>query len=443
MFGQLVGTTEGLVLCRFLAVNPSAIDAQPPAHSNEAIAAASKPAQNVLNGVPETVVSGGCPRSEPGPGVVLNDKKYFLSKEIFDSNENIDAAIKSKYGQAARIADWNDISVLTERADIERFANAVGLVLQTGRHDCFNVFVSVQGTISPDGINRYFIARHDGVVPENWQPVGKIGADYIDLGRWIYPSPALLAVPVEGQIISQDKIDPAAQPEIVTQPRRLAESRPDFIQGSRAEADAHGPQFEAIRSLVGWIDTSMMSVPDVKKAFSDCQNTLLGAENDVLAKVDAAIQKETSRTTQQQLITLRDHAASVKEAHARAGCLKRLLIPIMLDMNGMGQNTQGNQRCCGDMDQIVLMDGGFLIERLRSRLADLTGVGFSQYLAKLSISDQRPEIVVIGNGDTKNCFMTKLFATPNMFGNYGSVTGGMNCHGKLEDALVEIAKEIP
>ena len=95
------------------------------------------------------------------------------------------------------------------------------------------------------------------------------------------------------------------------------------------------------------------------------------------------------------------------------------------------------------MDQIVLMDGDFLIERLRSRLADLTSVGYDQYLAKLSISDQRPEIVLVGNGDTKNCFMTKLFATPNMFGNYGSVTGGMNCHGKLEDALIEIAKEIP
>lgn len=220
-------------------------------------------------------------------------------------------------------------------------------------------------------------------------------------------------------------------------------SEPNSIQGSRAEATVHGPQFEAIRSLVAWIDMSMMTVPDVKEAFSDCQNTLLDAENDVLAKVDAAIQKETSRTTQQQLITLRDHAASVKAVHARAGCLKRLLIPIMLDVNGMGENTQGNQRCCGNMDQIVLMDGGFLIERLRSRLADLTGVGLGQYMAKLSISDQRSEIVLIGNGDTKNCFMTKLFATPNMFGNYGSVTGGMSCHGKLEDALIEIAKEIP
>ena len=117
--------------------------------------------------------------------------------------------------------------------------------------------------------------------------------------------PALLDGPVEGQIISQDKIDTTARSEIVTQPRRPAKSKPDSIQGSRIEATAHGSQFEAIRSLVGWIDTSMMSAPDVKKAFSDCQNTLLGAENNVLAKVDTAIQKETSRTTQEQLITLR------------------------------------------------------------------------------------------------------------------------------------------
>ena len=234
-----------------------------------------------------------------------------------------------------------------------------------------------------------------------------------------------------------------AQSEVEKQTTRQVESKRDIVQESQRETAVPRTKFGGIQSLVNWIGSSMMSVSEIKEAFSSCQSTLLEAENDVLAKIDIAIQKETSRVRQQQFIILRDQAESVKLTHARAGCLKRLLIPIMLDMNGMGQNTQGNQRCCGDMDQLVLMDGAFLIERLRSRLADLTDVGLGQYLAKLSLSDQKPEIVLIGNGDTKNCFMTKTFAAPNMFGNYGSMTGGMSCHGKLEDALVETAKEIP
>ena len=124
-----------------------------------------------------------CFVENPGQGVVINGYRYLISKHIFDINDNINESIANIYGQNARIADWVELSKLNF-SDLNELADGIGLSRQTSRRECFNLFVSVDDALSPDGKNRYLIARHNGIIPSQWTSLAQLGHNFINLGRW-------------------------------------------------------------------------------------------------------------------------------------------------------------------------------------------------------------------------------------------------------------------
>jgi hypothetical protein len=161
-------------------------------------------------------IRSACTVDAPSPGIIFNGRHYFLSREVFAADENADSAIKAKYGPAARLADWNDIAILSMSQDIKQFADQLGLPHQSNRHDCGNVYVTVNGEAGPDGRNRYFIARHDGVVPDQWFGLSALGDHYIDLGRWTYSAQALISEPAENRAVNDGHL-PSLQVASVSQ----------------------------------------------------------------------------------------------------------------------------------------------------------------------------------------------------------------------------------
>ena len=188
---------------------------------------------------------GGIERSEdtecfvanPKPGIILNKRRYFLSAEVFQAQENVEELIKQKYGPSARLAEWNEISQIANGLDYTKFADEIGLVVQKNRRECFNVFVTLNNISGPDDNRRYFVTRHNGVLPKQWYAIAQIGNNYIDLGRWTYPSQALVVVPVG----RADVIDGTVA-EISISPTHSGE--PHLPKGAGSEAV---PIFEDIK----------------------------------------------------------------------------------------------------------------------------------------------------------------------------------------------------
>src|ERR1700730_3543453 len=147
-----------------------------------------------------TVTSHSCYSTTPNPGVLVNGLLYFLSKEVFNVQDNIEDYIKTEYGASARLADWSDIEPIFDETEIVIFANSIGFSVQSDdNNECFNGYINLNGTPGPDWRNRYLIARHNGTLPRKWFSISNMGHHYLDLGRWTYPSQALIVIEIEPQ----------------------------------------------------------------------------------------------------------------------------------------------------------------------------------------------------------------------------------------------------
>ena len=123
-------------------------------------------------------VSSHCYVDNPGQGAILNGIHYFLSEQIFRIDDDVNGYIKDKYGPSARIADWVEISKI-KWSTLKTFSDSIGIIKQTAGSECFNALVTVDDSLSPDGITRYSIARHNGALPSQWPSVDQIGRNYL------------------------------------------------------------------------------------------------------------------------------------------------------------------------------------------------------------------------------------------------------------------------
>lgn len=134
-------------------------------------------------------------RASTGEGFVSNGFKYVLSSERMQPGDNAAEKIRSEFGPNAALADWLDLKrLLASRESAIDFFNGVGIRSQPRNNDCDNYFVSVGGASSDADGRHFFVARHDGVVPENWSVLDDLGNHLLDLGRWNYASQAIVKV---------------------------------------------------------------------------------------------------------------------------------------------------------------------------------------------------------------------------------------------------------
>jgi hypothetical protein len=177
-----------------------------------------------------------CPPTSPGPGYETGEARFVLSKSIYPANTDLDLAVRKEFGPTAKIVEWNDLKrVLSNQRNITNFINSVGLLRQPDNYGCRNYFVRFNGKLST-GKYRYFIARHDGVRPDDWSSLDNIGGNQIDLGRWDHPSQALVQLPPEPLIATLPSGD--QKPALVQRVRPSTERRIALVIGNSNYAAA-------------------------------------------------------------------------------------------------------------------------------------------------------------------------------------------------------------
>jgi len=150
-----------------------------------------------------------CTEVSPGSGFETGGQRFVISKEAFDTNDDVERKVKETYGPNATIADWQTLKgLLATDAQLVEFIGAVGIPRQTTNGPCYNFLVSNHGQLKTSNRMWTFIARHDGKVPENWLVIDSIGNHGIDLGRWSYKSQALVVISQAAQLNSTTSIAP-------------------------------------------------------------------------------------------------------------------------------------------------------------------------------------------------------------------------------------------
>lgn len=85
---------------------------------------------------------------------------------MFSIGEDVKRSIKLRYGDAAELADWDELKGILRLGELSEFIEQVGVPVQTDNSLCNNYLISYKGqTIS--GNAWLFLARHDGIVPDN------------------------------------------------------------------------------------------------------------------------------------------------------------------------------------------------------------------------------------------------------------------------------------
>ncbi len=119
-----------------------------------------------------------------------------------DAVTDLNQICQQDFGPNYRLADWSDIVAFVQNGgSVVDFANSVGMT----QSFVGDLWVSNGGSLYWPGINgnlecggcayrRYYIERHDHVVPSNWgnTVAGEIDNDFIDMGSWYgFSEPAL------------------------------------------------------------------------------------------------------------------------------------------------------------------------------------------------------------------------------------------------------------
>jgi len=154
----------------------------------------------------QAVADPACRVVLPGPGFYANGMKYVLTPQVYLASATLPQEIRAAYGDRAQLADWQALKVtLTNPAVLAAFIAETGIVYQPAGGPCNNVFVSVGGNVQLNG-GIAFLSRHDKHDETRYYKVfDTIDEHRLDLGRWTYPSQALVAIS-DGNESSQESV---------------------------------------------------------------------------------------------------------------------------------------------------------------------------------------------------------------------------------------------
>ncbi len=137
-----------------------------------------------------------CALAMPGPGFPVSGGKIVITREAFDISTDVEGAIKATFGNDATIANWQTLKrLLPTQTELSNSIDQVGIPRQTKNGPCDNFIVSNGGSYRLANGYWFFIARHDGKVPNNWGVLDSIGNHTFDLGRRNHKSQALVFIP--------------------------------------------------------------------------------------------------------------------------------------------------------------------------------------------------------------------------------------------------------
>ncbi len=192
-----------------------------------------------------------CALATPGPGFPVSGGKIVITGEAFDKSTDVEGAIKATFGNDATISDWQTLKRLfSTQTDLSNFIDQVGIPRQTKNGPCDNFLVSNGGSYRLANGYWFFIARHDGKVPDNWGVLDSIGNHTLDLGRRNHKSQALVFIPdnVEAPpsasaVAEAEALKRAAEEEAL---RKTAEA--EAVQRSADESAKKAAEAEAARA---------------------------------------------------------------------------------------------------------------------------------------------------------------------------------------------------
>jgi len=105
------------------------------------------------------------------------------TRATFTDDDDLLAACKAEFGSDSTIADWEEITALSQ-VDLELMLANMGIpVTQNDRY----YFVTDEGLRKYGSYRQYFFERHDGAAPSNWlvhDQFGVAGSGVISLGSW-------------------------------------------------------------------------------------------------------------------------------------------------------------------------------------------------------------------------------------------------------------------
>jgi len=120
-----------------------------------------------------------------------------LTPMNYDELYDLETACSTHFGNGAGLGDWNDV-VDAFDAYGKSFVNELGLAGTTTE-----ALVRRDGERWYSSTRHYFIARHDGDLPDGFLSHANIGDHFIDLGSWYdRKMPALCLV--DGDVIFND-----------------------------------------------------------------------------------------------------------------------------------------------------------------------------------------------------------------------------------------------
>jgi hypothetical protein len=105
---------------------------------------------------------------------------YTLTQFHYSETADLDAAVRAEFGDLAEVADWNEIKQ-TFSGRATAFANGIGLT----QYDV-GVLLYRGGGLYWSGNRHYFMARHDGKLPDTYTFLvhDDIDNHVLDLGSW-------------------------------------------------------------------------------------------------------------------------------------------------------------------------------------------------------------------------------------------------------------------
>jgi hypothetical protein len=185
------------------------------------------------NNPPQQQSTQPCTLATPGPGFSVSDGKYVITRDAFDTNTNVESAVKATFGNDATIADWQTLKRLfSTQTQLTDFIERVGIPNQAVNGPCDYFLVSNNGRYRLENGYWLFVARHDGIVPDNWAVLDTIGNHTLDMGRWMHKSQALVFISNKAQPLPSRSSQPSETSDDVREANRRAE-----LQGAKHAAE--------------------------------------------------------------------------------------------------------------------------------------------------------------------------------------------------------------
>lgn len=128
------------------------------------------------------------PPEAPRERSPLADPAFRLTGGRYSDQDNIERAVTHEFGNAYRVADWNDLATYNDRLD--RFFAITGM--KTGEEN--SLWVTWNGNRDWNARRRFFISRFDGDKPRDYLAHKEKGNNTLCLGSFYNRSYQVLAI---------------------------------------------------------------------------------------------------------------------------------------------------------------------------------------------------------------------------------------------------------